>query len=146
MTSAASDTKHPECEPDEVGLALCIYGQNLRPDSITSILACEPSHSHERGDGKGPRSKAYPEGAWIREVRKFEPIDVDQMFSDLFAPLPKERAVWQSLAAKYRVRIHFALHTEQGNNFDISPTTLQLIADRYAELFLDIYAYGDNDA
>ena len=133
-------------EPDEVGLAVCIYGESLAPPSITAILGREPTHSHLKGEVDAIHNRPYPKGAWLYELRRFEPIDLEAMFEELFAPLPQQQSVWQSLAEQYELRLHLAIHTERGCGFHLSPKTMQLVASRHAEVFLDIYAYGSSDA
>lgn len=133
-------------EPDEVGLALCIYGEALQPADLSKVLGCEATRSHIKGDVSGSLGRPYSKGAWLLELRKYEPIDLDSMFEELFKNLPEEPSFWQSLAHRYELRIHLAVHTERGCGFHISPKTMQLVAARHAELFLDIYAYGGGDA
>ena len=136
----------PTVEPDEVSVSVCIYGESLVPLSITTILGREPTHSHLKGDVDASRNRPFPKGAWLYEMRRFEPINLEAMLEELFAPLPQQQSVWQSLAERYELRIHLAIHTEQGCGFHLSPKTMQLIAARHAEVFLDIYAYGSGDA
>ena len=135
-----------DSEPDEVGLALCIYGEELEPAAVSKLLCCEPTSSHAKGEVTGPLNRPRLKGAWLLEIRQHEPIDLDSMFEKLFARLPEQAELWQSLAERYELRIHLAVHTEQGCGFHLSPRTMQLVAARHAEVFLDIYAYGDDDA
>lgn len=146
MSTSAGAQSRGEHELDEVGVTLCIYGETLVPSEVTAALGCEPTRSHVKGEVPGPRSPPRPTGAWFLEVRSFEPIDLDAMFQELFARLPQEQAVWQSLAAQFKLRIHLDAHTKDGCDLLLSPRTMQLIAARHAEVFLDFYAYGGNDA
>ena len=133
--------------PDEVAVALCLYGVDLEPAEVTQILGgVEPTHAHRKGDRKSLRNPPFDKGAWIREIRRFEPIDPDARFAELFAVLPRDTAVWQGLASRFQVRVDFAVHTDVGCGFILSPSIVQLLASRCAEFRLDIYAYGDNDA
>ena len=52
-------------DPDECGVCLAIYGEELDPDEITQLLGCQPTDSHLRGDKKGPRSPGFSKGAWF---------------------------------------------------------------------------------
>ncbi len=133
-------------EPDEVVLALCIYGESLVPSEVSAKLQCTPTHSHVKGEVGKPEGRPFPKGAWLLEIRRAEPIDLEAMFEELFAQLPQGEAVWSSLAEQFELRIHLAVHTERGCGFHLSPKTMQLVAARHTEVFLDIYAYGSGDA
>ena len=145
-TSAENPSSAAQYFPDEVAVALCLYGLTLQPVEITRLLGVEPTHAHLAGDREDWRSPPHAKGAWIREVRKFEPIDPDAMFEELFRALPEEERVWQELASQFEVEVHFAVHTDVGCTFNLSPRTVQLIAARSAALKLYIQAYGDNAA
>ena len=132
--------------PDEVAVALCIYGADLDPAEISQLLGVSPTHAHKRGERKAPRSPPWNKGAWIREVRCFEPINPDSMFEQLLSDLPAEAEVWKQLASRFQLRVDFAVHTDVGCTFVLAPATVKLIAARLAEFQIYIQAYGDNDA
>jgi hypothetical protein len=92
------------------------------------------------------RSPPWQKGAWIREVRRFEPIDPDGMFDELMESLPTEEHIWQTLAASFELRVDFAVHTDVGATFVLGPRTLGRIAIIGASFQIYVQAYGDNDA
>ena len=139
-------TQDGEQETDEIGLALCIYGKDLIPDEITSLLGCKPTHSHVTGDVKGPLSPPFTQGGWFLELRGDLPHDLDVMFGELLAKLPQDPNIWQGLSERYLVRVHFGVHTGQGCSVLIGPLSIRLLALTRAELLVDIYAYGKADA
>jgi hypothetical protein len=64
MPTASSLTKSkPPDVPDEVAVALCIYGIDLVPEEISDLLRAKPTHSHRLGEKKTPKSKPYAKGA-----------------------------------------------------------------------------------
>ncbi|RQP21159.1 DUF4279 domain-containing protein [Piscinibacter terrae] len=132
--------------PDEVAVALCVYGSDLDPIEVTKLLGVDPTHAHRRGERKTLRSPPWDKGAWIRELRCFEPIDPDGMFEELLLDVSSEPAVWRSLASRFQLRVDFAVHTDVGCTFVLSPNTVQRIAALGAEFQIYIQAYGDNDA
>jgi Domain of unknown function (DUF4279) len=132
--------------PDEVAVALCIYGKELDPYEVSALLGVKPTHAHKIGERKSLKSPPYDKGAWILELRRFEPIDLDSMYEELLAPLPEDVLIWESLASRFEIRVDFAVHTDVGCGFHISPRTMKLIASKQAEFHIDIHAYGDNDA
>jgi hypothetical protein len=120
---------------------LCIYGGDLDPAEVTALLGGEPTHAHRKGDPSSRRIP-YNKGAWIREVRQFEPIDPDAMVASIFSALTQESSVWSQLAARFRIQMDFAVHTEAGCNLVLSPETLKTLAARHTAFALDIYTYG----
>lgn len=132
--------------PDEVAVALCLYGPDLEPAEVSELLAATPTHAHRKGDRKSLRRPPVDRGAWIREVRKFEPIDPDQMFDELLAGVSTDLTTWAGLAERFEVRVDFALHTDAGATFVLAPHTMQRIAALGANFQIYIQAYGDNSA
>jgi hypothetical protein len=146
LAPAAEGSPSKPRAPDEVAVALCIYGDELDPSDVTSLLGINPTHAHRRGDASGPRSVPFKKGAWILELRRSEPIDLDVLYSELLAPLPAEQAIWASLAQKYELRLDFAVHTDAGCGFYLSPETFALMSSRHCAFNISIYAYGSDDA
>ena len=136
----------PTYLPDEVAIALCIYGVDLDPQALSSLLGVEPTHSHRRGDRKSLRSPPCDNGAWIREVRRFEPIDPDGMLEEVLRGMPSDPAVWRRLAERFELRIDFALHTDVGGAFVLSSSSVQRIASLGSAFQIYVQAYGDNGA
>lgn len=132
--------------PDEVAVALCVYGTELDPTEVTNLLGAEPTHAHRRGERKTLRNPPWDKGAWIREVRRFEPIDPDAMFEELLMGLSSEQAAWRNLASRFQLRVDFAVHTDVGCTFVLSHSTVERISALGAEFQIYIQAYGDNDA
>lgn len=132
--------------PDEVALALCIYGADLEPGEITRTLEVEPTHAHRKGERKTLRSPPWDRGAWIREIRSFEPINPNNMIWELLEGMNCDPKVWRDLASRFELRFDFALHTDVGATFVLSPSSVQRIANLGAAFQIYIQAYGDNDA
>jgi Domain of unknown function (DUF4279) len=132
--------------PDEVAVALCIYGEALDPVELTRLLGVSPTHEHKNGDRKTLRSPPWNKGAWIYEIRRFDPIDPNRMFEELLAGLPQDEHIWQQLASRFELRVDFAVHTDVGCTFVLSPLTVRRVAAIHAAFQIYIQAYGDNDA
>ena len=146
LASTAEGLPGKSRAPDEVAVALCIYGDDLDPGEITALLGASPTHTHRRGDASGPRSVPFKTGAWILEIRKSEPIYLDALYAELLAPLPAEQALWTALARRYELRLDFAVHTDAGCGFHVSPETFALMSSRHCAFNINIYAYGSDDA
>lgn len=136
----------PTYLPDEVAIALCIYGVDLDPTELSAILGVDPTHSHRRCERKSLMTAPYDKGAWIREVRRFEPIEPDKMLEEVLDKLPSDPVVWQRLAERFQLRVDFALHTDVGGAFVLSPSSVRRIADLCSEFQIYVQAYGDNGA
>jgi hypothetical protein len=132
--------------PDEVAVALCIYGVDLDPQEVTLLLGVDPTHAHRRGERSSLRSPPYDKGVWIREVRRFDPIHLNEMIDEVLRGLPVDPLVWQRLAQRFQVRFDFAVHTDVGGTFVLSSPSVRRIAGLGAEFHIYIQAYGDNGA
>jgi hypothetical protein len=143
--SLMSEATPAEYFPDEIGIAICLYGHDLEPSEVSALLNSKPYTAHRRGERKGLKSAPFKQGAWIQEVRRFEPIDPDAMLEVLFASMVQDKKVWEQLAARFEIRLHVGVHTDVGCNFIFSPHSVREIASRGASIKFDIYAYGDNE-
>jgi hypothetical protein len=45
-----SDAQRAEYFPDEVGIAICLYGRDLDPNEVSALLGANPTDSHVRGE------------------------------------------------------------------------------------------------
>jgi hypothetical protein len=142
----SSASPAPEYLPDEVAVALCIYGAELEPEEVTALLGVAPTHAHRAGERAELRLPRPSQGAWIREIRRFEPVEPDLMFEELFAGVSTEASVWFALARRFELRVDFAVHTDVGATFRLNPKTLARIASLGASFQISIQAYGDNGA
>jgi Domain of unknown function (DUF4279) len=146
LASTADGSNSKSRALDEVAVALCIYGDDLDPDEVSSLLGVSPTHAHRRNDATGLKSAPFKKGAWILELRRSEPVDLDALYAELLAPLPAAQAVWATLARRYEMRLDFAVHTDAGCSFSVSPETFALMSSRHCAFNISIYAYGSNDA
>jgi hypothetical protein len=130
--------------PDEVAAALCVFGEDLEPSEVTSLLGAQPTHAHRKGDQSERMKLPATRGAWIREVRKFEPIDPDAMFAELLAGVSADHEVWSGLAARFEIRFDLAIHTDVGCTLTLAPHTMRMITERGGSFQVYVQAYGDN--
>jgi hypothetical protein len=142
----SSPSPASEYLPDEVAVALCVYGPTLEPEEITALLGVAPTHAHRAGERAKLKQPPGSKGAWIREIRRFEPVEPDRMFEELFDGMNAEASVWLALAKRFELRVDFAVHTDVGATFRLNPETLARIASLGASFQIYIQAYGDNGA
>jgi len=133
---------------DSMSVALCLYSETLDPDLVTQRLGCPPSTSHRKGDRKGPRSPAegFKKGAWILTVEGEAPTTADELVDLLLRRFPRDEEFWRALCRDYDVQIRFGVRMEIWNRgFDLSTTTLKLMASTGAKAMFDIYYYGTDE-
>ncbi|WAS89994.1 DUF4279 domain-containing protein [Nannocystis punicea] len=132
--------------PDETGVALALFGEDLEPDVVSAELGCEPTRTHRKGQRRGPRSPPYVGGAWFLELRGESPAEPDGLLRALLARFPRDPEFWARLRAKYQVRVLVALHSGGWNRgFGLSPAAIDLVAATGAELGFDLYFHGDEE-
>jgi hypothetical protein len=141
----------PQPPPIEIGgpvsyarATLCIYGDDLDPDEITTQLRMAPERSHRRGDRR-PDGPAYAQGAWLSEAESEEEPDApDLALGRLLDRLPTDPGLWARLNRDYEVRIFFRIDLEGWNKgFTLESATLQRLAAIGVRLDFDLYV-SDN--
>ena len=134
-------------------VSLCIHGEDLDPDEITGILGLAPTHSHRRGDRRGPKSPPATMGAWLHSVGSDAPVEAagdsrqpaDLVLGRLLDRLPSDPALWARLVQHYQIRIFFYISFEGFNKgFGLSARNIQRAAALGVPLEFDLYA-SDND-
>lgn len=128
--------------PDECGVALAIYGEELDPDEITRLLGVRPTVSHRRGDRPRPQSKhPFRLGAWFLECRGNAPVRPDELTKTIFDP---ER--WKPIQDRFKIQLRYGLHISGWNKeFDLPRELVARIAAIGATMNFDLYAYGEDE-
>ncbi len=131
---------------DETSVCLCVYGEELNPDAVTTRLGCSPTHSHHRGDRRGPTSSPYPQGAWLLEMRAEAPTGPEQVIRRLLMRLPTDPQVWEALAADYDVELSISISFAGWNRgFELSQEVVAKLSNLRARIGFDLYAQGDDE-
>jgi hypothetical protein len=125
---------------DETGITFAVYGEDLDPESVSSVLACVPTSSHRRGERRGPRSPTYKGGAWFLEVRGTAPQQPEALITSLLDQLPRDESVMVKLGELFEVQLRIALHLSEWNrDFCLSAELTERIARLKVQLVFDIY-------
>jgi hypothetical protein len=133
-------------DPDECGVCLAIYGEDLVPDEATELLGCKPTHSHLKGDKKGPRSPGFDRGAWILEVRGEPPDTPDVLTRKLLMMVPVNPEIWKQLQERFEIQIRYGIHMSGWNKgFGLPRDLIDSMAVLGADVEFDIYAYVEKD-
>jgi hypothetical protein len=136
---------------DEMRVTLAIYGADLDPVEISTVLCCEPTSSHRRGEtriGKKTRQKIiYEQGAWFLSAEGQAPQTPDEITNELLARVPADASLWSGLALRFDVQIRYGIFLHAWNRgFVLSRTSVDRIARLHASLNFEIYANSDDDA
>jgi len=132
---------------DESSATLAVYGRDLEPHDVTSLIGVEPTHSFRRGFKRGARSPAMEHGAWFLEVRGRAPDGPAVQLETLLAKLPASPDMWRQLSARYTIQLRLALHMQGLNKgFSLNKRLTERVAAFGVDLEFDLYAYGEQDA
>jgi len=134
-------------QPEESGVCVALYGDDLDPDDVTERLGCKPTSSHRRGDRKGPQSPPYPRGAWLLTLRGEIPTAPEQLIRRLLLRLPSDERVWRDLCSRFEIQVRIAVHfTGWNKGFSLPADVAAAVARMQASVVIDLYAYDDQDA
>lgn len=122
---------------DRWKVTLRVFGEDLDPDHISSLLGRQPSSAKKRGD-------PYPKtGRWLYSINSKdcdEKDDVEDGIRMLLEPLPPTGCAWNSLMSMYRVDVSCGLFLASSNRgFGLSPQVSRLLSERNLAVGFDLY-------
>ena len=126
--------------------ALRLFGDDLQPEEITSLLGAPPTSSHRRGeqDARRRNARLWTTGGWVLEADDSAPADPDRQIAQILDQLPADPAVWRSLAERFRIDMFCGWFMDEVNEgVSLSVATLRLLGERGILLDMDIYGPGD---
>jgi len=123
---------------------LRIIGDNLIPSEVTNLLGGEPTASQTKGEElptKHPTRKRIARfGMWRLKAERREPGDLEAQIDELLRDLTDDVAVWQELAARFRVEMFVGVFLNELNQgLSVSSQALKQLGTRGIKLDLDIY-------
>lgn len=129
--------------------SLRIFGDDLDPDTISSLLHCEPTKAQRKGDlirYASGRERTIACGSWLLAAQRAEPEALDDQVKWLMSQVSDDLGIWQDLTASYDVDIFCGLFMQSGNDgIWISPMTMLELGKRGIGIGLDIYGADDED-
>jgi hypothetical protein len=132
---------------DKTRVTLAVYGDTLDPDEVSRRLSCTPTRAFRKGETRRPNGReGHPmrHGAWFLTVEGKAPVGVDELTHLLLDRFPQEQELWNGLCRDYRVQIRIGIHTGGWNRgFDLTPSTMKLMALTGAAVGFDLYFYGE---
>jgi hypothetical protein len=128
--------------PEECGVCLAIYGEELVPDEITELLGCQPTDSNLRGDKKGPSSPGFSKGAWFLQVRGEPPNTPEILTRKILTMVPSNREIWNQLKKRFDVQLRYGIHMSGWNKgFGLPHDLIASMAVLGVDVEFDLYAY-----
>jgi hypothetical protein len=121
--------------------SLGIWGEELRPDEITSRLDLKPTRIHIRGERKSSRVPLlWKESYWSLDCPingESDPSDHLRWLLDVLEP---KSAMLKEISARFRVEIWCGFSSESGQGgFKLDANTLQRIANLDVPMTVDLY-------
>lgn len=134
---------------DRITVSVRAGGDDLDPEAVTRALGVAPTFAARKGERRrsGGGEVVQRTGVWYvafggapQEWTLGEAIDA------LLDRLPDDLAVWDALAARYRLDLFCGLHLEDWNRgITLGPALLRRLADRHLEISFDIYYVGSDE-
>ncbi len=117
-----------------------IGGENLEPASISEKLGLTPDHSHRKGDLRsGSDNRVYRSGIWLITSKLPEEESLESHLGDLLRQLEPHQTYLRSLSEHTKLDFFCGVFDMKFSGFELSPITLQQIADLKAILGVAIY-------
>ena len=140
--SRSSDVVRVGGEVDEVSVSLRFFGDKLIPEDLTKRLGIRPTESCRKGDIF--RGKQYDRiekrGKWILDGKRSPEKGIDTQLNELFDCVSEDLDVWKYLTERYNSDLFCGVFLTQWNRgFELSPRTVQKIAERHLQIGFDIY-------
>lgn len=131
---------------DAASVSLRFFGDELDPALLTTRLGGEPTSSCRKGDvRRGERYDLIEKaGSWRIHTERSEDQSVEAQINGIFDRLTDDLEVWREMTARFGGDLFCGIWLKDVNRgIEMSPQTLQRIAERGLVLGLDIYYVGD---
>jgi hypothetical protein len=122
----------------DTSATLCLYADNIDPDTISLRLGTRPTSALKRGDVVG-RRKPAPIGQWSLEAP--ENLTFEEKLQYLLRVTTNERSTWDSLALVHRIELRcaFFLHSWT-ESVDLPADIVAEIGNRHWAICLSVYS------
>jgi hypothetical protein len=133
---------------DRCSVGICLYGDDLDPDSVTALLGAKPTSACRKGDIT--RGKVYDrvekQGKWLLMIEFQRGVALGNLINRLLDQVSDDLGVWRTLSSQHQADLSCGLQLECWNRgLGLSPRTLGRIAERGLKLEFDIYYIGESD-
>ena len=126
------------------------FGDDLIPDSLTTLLGAAPTEACVKGQEILGRSAAKVRvaktGSWRLDADRREPEDLEAQIFELLDKLSGDLSVWASLS-RYRPNLFCGIFMGSSNDgLPLSANALLALGQRGVALDLDIYDFNDEES
>ena len=133
---------------DRVSVMLRVFGNDVDPAEITSLLDCAPSFSLRKGevDPTGRYRRVATTGSWLLKGGQPPTDGLESQVLALLGRLTSDSGVWLGLTQRFAVDIFCGLFLDGDNRgFALSPKVLNELCRRHLLIDFDIYSHDDSD-
>lgn len=129
---------------DHSTVTLRIFGDDLVPSEVTSLLGCEPTKAFAKGDIRiGHRTGTRhieKTGRWSLKAEDRRHEDLPAQIAEILGKLSKDPAVWAALQSRFTMDFFCGVFMGSSNDgLEFSAELLAELASRGISLGLDIY-------
>lgn len=126
-----------------------IFGDDLVPSEVTTILGCEPTKAYAKGDVRigSKTSNRYVEktGRWSLSAIDRQPEDIPAQISEVLGKLTKDPQVWGELRSRYTMDFFCGVFMGSSNDgLEFPPELLGELSWRGIALDLDVYDHAED--
>ena len=126
-----------------------IFGDDLVPAEVTSLVGCEPTKAYAKGDVRvgSTTGNRYIEktGRWSLAAEDRCPEDLPAQVSEILGKLTSEPAVWAVLRSRFTMDFFCGVFMGSSNDgLEFSPELLGELSSRGISLSLDIYDHCED--
>jgi len=121
-----------------------IFGDDLVPAEVTSLLGCEPTEAFAKGDVRvgSKTGNRYIEktGRWSLAAEDRRPEDIPAQVLEILGKLTRDPAAWAVLRSRFTMDFFCGVFMGSSNDgLEFSPELLGELSSRGISLGLDIY-------
>ena len=127
---------------DVFSVCLRIWGDDLNPDEISTLMQATPTSAHRKGDidRSGMYDRIEDVGKWHFDLDRDPSATLNDLVDRLLNSLTADLAIWQALKQRYHLDVFCGLRMEHWNRgTSLLPQTMIRLGERGLELGLDIY-------
>lgn len=132
---------------DAVKIKLRVRGDDLDPDSLSTLLGIDYDYGCQKGDVRALSNNKgikEPTGKWILNGRCPEHYTIEDQVRGLLARVTDDLEVWQAIAEHYKVDIFCGVMMGGFNeHFVLSSEISEELAKRNLKLHIDLFSSLD---
>lgn len=128
---------------DRVRVSLRVFGDDLDPVEVTTLLGCQPTEARRRGEViPDPRyHRTARTGCWLLDGADEPSTELEAQVGNLLGRLTDDVVSWRDLSRRFRVDVFCGVFLDSFNRgFALSPKLMRRLADQGIEIGFDIYS------